>query len=356
MSFNFRKIKGFLSQHKISTSIILVAVLLSIGAVGYERIYNKPLFNVPKITLKPKPKVDTFATLTGMPIDPANLNRRPLAVVIENHPDARPQSGYTKADIVFETLAEGGITRTLAIFQSQNADEIGPVRSARDYFIDWLSEFQAIFVHVGGSADALYKITTQGTSDLNQFNWGSYFWRSTDRFAPHNVYTTTGKLYDATKKAGYAVTSDNLKWLKFKKDALEKDRPASGAISIDFSSPLFVAGYTYNPKTNDYNRLVAGIALKDKATKEQVKAKNIIVQYESIVPGLSRAGEQKVNIATIGSGKAIFFLDGKTTTGKWEKTSQDSTTKLTDDNGNEIQLNPGQTWVEVVPTDATVTY
>lgn len=357
MKINFRKIKGFVHAHKISAIVIAVAVIVAIGATIYGVYFSNQKLNFPAFTPKEKTKeVKPVAPLTGFETDSDHATRRPFAVVIENHPDARPQSGYTKADVVYETLAEGGITRTLAIFQSQDSNEIGPVRSARLYFIDWLSEVGAIFSHVGGNIDALDEIAAKNIPDLNQFAYGNYYWRSTDRYAPHNVYTTTEKLISAAKKAGLAVTSQNLKWYGFKKDAETKDRPASQKVTVDFSTAQFVASWDYDPQTNEYSRSIAGVSAKDKATGEQVKAKNIIVQLETMSPMVTRTGEQGVKMATIGSGSGFLFQDGKATKITWKKTDRNSLTRLTDEAGNEIKLNPGQTWIEVAPLDAGVSY
>lgn len=350
-----RKLKGFINRHKVAVSVILVALLSAIAFVIYD-LGKVPGFQDMGLNLRPKPETRVPAPLTGLLVDKAIAEKRPFAVVIENSPDARPQSGYNKADVVYETLAEGGITRTLAIFQSQEANEIGPVRSARPYFIDWLSEYNAVFVHVGGSIDALDYISSAKIADLNQFNFGSYFWRSTARVAPHNVYTTTEKLLAAAKSAGYETTVKDLKWYQFKTDAEEVNRPESQKITVPFSSPLFTASYTYNKSTNDYTRFIAGVVAKDKVTGAEIKAKNIIVQLETVGYGTTRAGEQKVNIGTIGKGSGLLFQDGKATKITWEKSGRTALTKIKDESGNEIKLNPGQTWIEVPPVGANVTY
>jgi hypothetical protein len=333
--------------------VIGLALIAAVLVIYFS--YTKNLNFNPGEVFKPKPKPVVTAPLTGLPVDESLVNRRPLAVVIENSPDARPQSGYNDADVVYETLAEGGITRTLAIFQSQNSKEIGPVRSARPYFVDWLSELNAIFSHVGGDSNALTMINQFGISDLNQFFFGGYYWRSSARPAPHNVYTTTDRLYAAAKSAKYALTQD-IKWYGFKKDAEEKDRPASQKVTVNFSGPLFQVVYNYDQKTNGYLRSVAGVPAKDKNTGIQIQPKNVIVQFEQMKPGTSTAGEQMVVMTDIGSGNALVFQDGKAIKARWSKTSRTSLTKITDESGNDIQLNPGQTWIEVVPVGQNVSY
>lgn len=358
-NLNYRKFRAFAYTHRISLLVVLLSILVALGIIYYESFKKVPdvALSTSTTRMTTRTTVDSRipSPLTGLLVDPAKANRRALAVVIENHPDARPQSGYPQADIVYETLAEGGITRTLAIFSSQDSSEIGPVRSARVYFLDWAKEWNAVFAHVGGNIDALDRIASEKIPDLNQFNWGNYFWRSTDRYAPHNVYTTTEKLYSASTAAGYPVTGvPNV--LKFKKDLAEAERPVSQSISIDFSSPLFKVGYEYNPKNNNYFRSVGGSVHLDKTTGKQLTTKNIIVLYQTVGYGVTRIGEQKVNIGTVGTGNALVFLDGKAISAKWSKVSMSEVTKIVDGNGAEIELNPGQTWFEVVPVGAAVTY
>lgn len=351
--FNFRKIKGFLYKHRISAVVVFVAVVAAIG-ISLYMLGKNINFQAPELKVKKPVETRVAAPLTGELVDTAITERRALAVVIENHPDARPQSGYNEADIVYETLAEGGITRTLAIFQSKDSKEIGPVRSARDYFIEWLSGLNAIFAHVGGSSTALATISSAKVPDLNQFYNGSYYWRSNDRYAPHNVYTSTEKLYAAAKANVITVTGAP-KSLSFKDDAVEASRATLQNITVNFSGPLFQVTYKYDPKTNTYARSVAGVAAKDKNTGIQIAPKNVIVEYTTIVPYVNPAGEQAVRVGTT-AGKGVLFQDGKATEVTWSKSSRTSPTVYKDALGKEIQLNRGQTWIEVVPQEMLATY
>ena len=334
-------------------AIIFVALVAAGGATWY--LLGKNISYVAPALALTKPKETRVeAPLTGELVDPAVANKRVLAVVIENSPEARPQSGYNDADIVYETLAEGGITRTLALFQSRDSKEIGPVRSARDYFIEWLSEFNGIFSHVGGSYVALGIISRDNIPDINQFSNGSYYWRSNDRYAPHNVYTTTEKLYAAATANNLAITGAP-KPLSFKTEVVEKDRPVSQTVTVNFSGPLFQVVYRYDPKTNTYARSVAGVAAKDKNTGVQITPKNVIVEYTTVVPYINEEGAQGVHIGTT-SGKGLFFQDGVTTEMTWTKASRSARTSYKDLQGKEIQFNRGQTWIEVVPQDMATTY
>jgi len=351
---NFRKIKGFLYKYRYSLAIVFVALVAAVGIawylLGQNIVFKAPAFNLIK------PKDDrVVAPLTGELVDPSVITKRPIAVIIENYTDARPQSGYNDADIVYETLAEGGITRTLAIFQSKASTEIGPVRSARPYFIDWLTEYSALFAHVGGSYAGLNLIQQIKVPDLNQFYNATAYWRSSDREAPHNVYTTTDKLYAAAKANGLEITA-TVPAFNFKKDADIKQRSASEKVDIDFSYSDYHVTYNYDSVSNTYLRSIAGVIAKDKNTGVQIAPKNVIVELTPISSYTDPTGEPAENITTIGTGKGILFQDGKATQITWSKSSREARTKYLDINGRDCQLNPGQTWIEVVPTGNNVTY
>lgn len=355
---NLRKIRGFLYQHRLSASVVLVSVLVAIGAAVYF-LSQDVQYVAPVLKVSPKKVVDTRveAPLTGEKVEPAAASRRAIAVVIENfYPDARPQSGYNEADIVYETMAEGGITRTLAIYQSKDAKEIGPVRSARPVFVDWSQEYSAPLAHVGGSDEALALISQLHIPDLNQFFNGSYFWRSNDRYAPHNVYTSTEKLYAASKANGFEVGKPPTSFSKFMDDTKEVDRPASQNISIDFSSSVYRASYAYDSKTNTYLRSIGGSVAADKNTKIQVAPKNVIAIYAKMAPYVNSSGKSQTDIVDVGAGTGYLFQNGKQVPINWSKASRAAATKYTDSSSADIQLVRGQTWIEVVPSDRSITY
>lgn len=205
------KLKIFLRKLKVVVKnkyfLLVVAVVVIVGGVIVYIEMTKPVEK--PVEIKAEKKIEAVDTrvpskLMGIKVDPAELNKKIMTVVIENHPDARPQSGLDKASIVYETLAEGGITRFLAVFQENEVAEIGPVRSARIYFLDWVLEYDALFAHIGGNIAALDQIGPLKIQDINQFYNANYFWRDNSRVAPHNVYTTTDKLRAAGEKAKYS--------------------------------------------------------------------------------------------------------------------------------------------------------
>ena len=307
---------------------------------------------------------------------------RPLGVMIENHQDARPQSGLSFADTVYEAVAEGGITRFLGVFYCQDAGEVGPIRSARTYFLDFISEYgqYPLYTHVGGAnqsgpADALSQIGEygwDGYNDMNQFSIGfPVFWRDYDRLGhttatEHTMYSTTEKLwnYAAQNRGLTNVDKDKNSWDKgfvsysFKDDAASSARPASQSIHLEFwtSMPDYFVDWKYDSKSNTYKRLAANVPHIDRDTNKQLSTKNIVVLYmrES---NANDGYEDNVHLLykTIGTGKAVVFMDGKKISATWAKDDRTSRTIVTDSSGNQIKFDKGQIWFEVLPTDGVLT-
>ncbi len=314
--------------------------------------------------------------------------------MIENAKEARPQSGLSAADVVYEAVAEGGITRFMAVYYCQDADIIGPVRSARTYFLDWISEYGSspLYAHVGGAntpgpADALGQIERYGWgafNDLNQFSIGfPTFWRDYERLGPntateHTVYSAASKLwnYAATKRQLTNLETDDvtgkqvswdasfIKWT-FKDDAPIADRPA--AFSVEFANSGLQASYAsdyvvkwqYDHDSNAYLRFSGGVEHRDLDTNQQLLAKNVVLIFTTMTvadDGYSEDGHGLHTLyGTKGSGKAKFLLDGKITDGTWVKKTRTDRTKFFDAKGAEVKLNRGQTWIEILPIGQPVT-
>ncbi len=354
-------------RKKIKVFLIVTAIVSVLG-VSLFFIYNKFF----KDSLGFSPLISKFnqkddislniveekevCPLDGKLVDKDKARRTPLAVSIENHIDARPQSGLDKADFIYEALTEGHITRFLVFYGCGDAQEIGPVRSARTYFIDWLSEFDAFFAHCGGSIDALDQIISYEILGLNQFYNAKAYWRSDNRYAPHNLYSSTDGLWDIAKEKGWDLESD-LEGFKFKTDISSDQRPENQEIKVDYQDYYFKVRWVYNQEDNNYLRFQGGTEHKDRVTGSQLTGKNIIIQFiPSTYPVITRIGEYNRKINTIGSGKIIVFLDGKAQTGTWKKTSRTSRTKYFNDDGEEIELNPGLTWIEIVDPGTEIIY
>lgn len=301
--------------------------------------------------------------------------RRPLAVMIENHTEARPQSGLSFADIVYEAVAEGGITRFMALFYCNLSDvQIGPVRSARTYFLDWLGEYDALYAHVGGAntpgpADALSQVIKYGVKDLNQFSIGfPIFWRDYQRLGrsvatEHTMYSTTAKLWEVGAKRGWTATdSAGLKWdesfvpWKFKD---EKEGGSVANIKVNFweSQGGYDVNWIYDTTTNSYKRKNGGENHLDLNNKTQLAPKVVIVQFErESNANDGYPGNVHLLYGTVGSGKALIFQDGNAVEGKWMKAGRTKRSKYVDQNGKELSFNRGQIWIQTVPEGSKVTY
>ena len=297
--------------------------------------------------------------------------RRPLGVMVENHVDARPITGLSRSDVVYEAVAEGGITRFLAIFLCQDAGDIAPVRSARTYFLDWVTEYDAAYAHVGGAntpgpADALGQIRDYDIKDMDQFGLGfPTYWRGTDKLAPHNVHSTTKKLWEAAEEKGFkAQDEDGNRWdknfqiWKFKDEAALESRGDQKPIVVPFwaSNQAYTVTWQYDKAANVYKRFHGQDAQIDPLTKEQLGAKTVIVQLQTERKANDGHQDGHLIYGTTGSGKALIFMDGKAIEGKWAKKDRTSRTKFLDSKGNEIALNRGLIWVQTIPVGNEVEY
>lgn len=291
--------------------------------------------------------------IDGVMVPADQANYFPVAVVIENLVAARPQSGLSQANIVYEALAEGGITRFLALYAGQPVSEIGPVRSARPYFVDLVLEYGALFAHAGGSPQAIADIRSEGVFDLNQFYNSQYYWRDKTRqvASEHTLFSSSQLLTFALRDKKAAATADFDSWI-FKDDTPLNSRPQEQkTITIDFSSFSYKVEYSYDRAKNDYVRSLAGAPHLDKGGAA-IRPKNVIVQ--KVKTRLIDA--ERLGMDIVGQGDAIVFRDGVATVGHWEKKSKTGRTTFTDAAGVAIEFNAGQTWVEVVPTDREILY
>ncbi|HVT01341.1 MAG TPA: DUF3048 domain-containing protein [Patescibacteria group bacterium] len=305
---------------------------------------------------------------------------RPLGVMIENHEEARPQSGLSYADVVYEAVAEGGITRFLAIFYCQDAGIIGPVRSARTYFLDMVSEYgdYPLYAHVGGAntpgpADALGQIEQYGWqtyNDLNQFSIGfPTYWRDYERLGhtvatEHTMYSTTSKLWDIGKSRKLTnVDKDGNEWnadfseFEFKDDAKPADRPTAQTISFDFweGYDAYGVSWNYDKETNSYLRSNGGVKHIDKDTGKQIAAKDVVILFmrESHAND-GYDNNQHMLYGTTGTGQALIFQDGKETKGTWSKKSRTSRIMIKDATGQQVKFTRGLIWFEIVGTGTPV--
>lgn len=319
-------------------------------------------------------------------------NHRPLGVMIENHQDSRPQSGLSKADVIYEAVAEGGITRFLAVYYCQDAEYVGPVRSARTYFLDFISEYgdYPLYAHVGGAncnaetgsgckngarADAIGQIIKYGWFNYNDMDGSKNvglptMFRDYDRLGrtvatEHTMYSSTTKLWDYAKnERGFTdIDDEGNSWdedfipYEFKEDVAANVRPATQSISYAAweGDGDYVVDWSYDKANNSYLRSNGGKPHIDLNTDKTLSAKNIVVLFmrES---SANDGYDNNVHLlyGTTGSGDAVVFQDGKEIEATWSKANRTSRTILTDARGQEIKYNPGLTWFSILPLDTTL--
>ena len=321
-------------------------------------------------------------------------SRRPVAVIIENHSDSRPPSGISRADVVYEAVAEGGITRFLSIFYCGAAAsdvEVAPVRSARVYYIDWAAEYgdQPIFMHVGGANDySGYGDTTRkaralelletigwryaGGNDLDTTYDSGFpvFWRNYERLertvaTEHTMMASLDAAYKEAKKRGFeAKDSDGEAWDENFVEWKFGDDSASGAadateISFEFwedtlGSQDYAVVWKYDAGGNRYLRENGGEKYSDLVSGEQISAKNVVIQFTKQLGPVDR--NKHILYTTIGKGSALIFKNGTVTSGTWEKASQEGRTRFFDENGSEVSFVRGPIWIEVLAVGNEVEY
>ncbi len=311
-------------------------------------------------TIRPDNNQDLVRrSIDGVYVPDDQSNYFPVAVMIENFVLSRPPSGLSEANLVYEALVEGGITRFMAVYAGQmiTVPEIGPVRSARPYYLDWTLGFGSLYAHVGGSPQSFQDIETYEVMNLNQFYNPQYFWRDNDREPPHNLYTSGEKLAFALRDLESDETGSYAPWT-FKEDEPLSSRPSEEkSLEIDFSSQNYLVEYRYDRESNDYVRYQAGEEHRDKPLSEDVdgsliRATNIIVQKVKTY----LVDQERLGMDVVGEGPASLYRDGRVIEGRWEKTEKNERTKYFDENGDEVSFNAGPTWIEIVPTDRDVTY
>jgi hypothetical protein len=297
---------------------------------------QKPIVVIPKY----------YSPLTGKLINKESDTILPVTgIMIENSPESRPQSGLKNSGVVFEAIAEGGITRFLVLYQSEKPQLIGPVRSLRLYDVDWAAPFNASIGHVGGSAAALSEVRNGNYRDIDQFFNYQYYWRSTDRYAPHNVYTSFEKL-DALNTAKNYTSSTFQGFTRV--DAKIPEVPTASTVNVIISSALFNSSYTYNKTTNSYDRSQGGEAHMDREDG-QISPSSVIVMNVDESSVFEDGWRENIN--TIGEGVVTIFQNGTFTKGTWHKTSKTSQLTFTDETGKDIPLIRGQTWLTAIPNN-----
>ena len=295
-----------------------------------------------------------------------NGNDRPIAFMIDNNKNAQPQASLNSTYMVYEIIVEGGESRLMALFKGVVADQVGPIRSARHYFIDYAMENDALYAHLGMSPQAQATFQEFGIQHINGqvYDTGkartdtSLYWRATHKKAPHNAYTNTESILEIAKGFGWKTTSEKKSVLNYVTEEVnlnDEDTFSVESVKIPYAKGHTVE-YKYNQETGRYTRWSKGKKMFDEMTGEEVTTKNIIITFAENYTLDDGENKGRQDVLTIGSLDGYYITNGKAIKIKCNKTSRFEQTEYVDLNGNEIKVNDGNTWVNVCPIDSNVTF
>mgnify|MGYP002551812020 CR=1 FL=1 len=329
--------------------ILLIIILTCVGILVYRsHIDKKEVVETNNEVNEPVEEEKKVQIYSG--------SDRPIAVMIDNHKSALPQGGLNDAYMVYEIIVEGGESRLMALFKNVDVQKIGPVRSSRHYFLDYALENDAIYVHYGWSPQAESDISSLGVNNINGITEASSaFPRQKDKSAPHNVATTIESIKSIAERKKYRTTSAATSVLHYVTDEVElADGQAANKVTIPYSESNEVE-YIYNAETARYQRYSRGVEEKDWATKELTTTKNIIITFArntTLNDGENKGRQTLYNVGTL---KGYYITNGKAIEITCEKSSRSVKTVYKDLNGKEIDVNDGNTFVQICPINANVT-
>lgn len=296
------------------------------------------------------PQSGFFSPLTGKPAEASAIENRPIVVQIDNFASARPQAGLSQADILYEFLAEGNITRYMAVFHSEYPDVVGPIRSTRPYFIDKALEYNPLYVHVGGSMEGLGKVKQLKMADIDALS-SSAFYRVSHKKMPHNTYSSKELILKDAKSRGYGLETP-VSFLTFHKTFTPLIGENAQSIQFVYRKPSkndaigYSSSYKYNSEENRYYRYTNNTPHLDENDDVPITCTNILVQNVEtrIIDSYGRLA-----MDFIGSGSGRYYTGGKYVNVTWKKEDIQSITKFYTVDGEPLSLNPGQTWIQILP-------
>lgn len=336
---------------KVLIAILFILIIVAGGLLAYKIRQDKENEetavveeNNDRATIKEEKKVQIFQG-----------NDRPIAVMIDNHSDAWPQAGLQKAYMVYEIIVEGGETRLMALFKGADVKKIGPVRSARHYFLDYAMENNAIYVHFGESPQADSDIRKYTINEIDGIaEDGTTFWRAKDKVSPHNAVTSTEKLLTSAKNKKYKMTSNAESILNYVTEEENLDN-GQGAVSVTIPhSQLQTVKYEYDEENKVYERYARRKEQTDWDTKKTITTKNIIITFCDNYTLTDTENKGRQGLKNIGTFDGYYITNGKAIKIKCIKNARDEQTTYQDLEGNEIKVNDGNTFVQICPTSAEV--
>lgn len=380
-----------MSKKKIALVVItLMLLVIAVGAIfGYEYIEEKLIPKNPGniIETDTEPKEEQPLVVPEKKVQIYQGTDRPIAVMIDNHSGAWPQANLNKAYLVYEIIVEGGETRLMAVFKGQDLEKIGPVRSSRHYFLDYALENDAIYVHHGWSPQAQANIAELGVNNINGIQESSKdFWRVKDKSAPHNLFTSTASILKIAERKGYRTETTKesiLKYVatefnltdKYKLEKVEEIEETENSAEVNKTtekeddtktkaivantitiphSKLQTVKYEYNEETKTYDRYARGKIQTDYITGETVTTKNIIITMCDNYTLQDSENKGRQGLKNIGTFEGYYITNGTAIPIKCIKTSREVQTVYKDLDGNEINVNDGNTFINICPTDAKI--
>ena len=360
---------------------VLVILIIIAGAILAYKIYTQKRGQGEQNTIETGTQVqEEPLVVPEKEVQIFQGTDRPIAVMIDNHSGAWPQANLNKAYLVYEVVVEGGETRLMALFKGQDLEKIGPVRSSRHYFLDYALENDAIYVHHGWSPQAQSDISKLGVNNINGIQESSKnFWRVSDKYAPHNLFTSTSAILEIAQRKGYETTSEAesvLNYVAYEYDLAEKydnqQETDTTTNTLDTNtdvttevldattvtiphSTLQTVKYEYNPETKTYTRYARGKLQTDYVTGEPVTTKNIIItKCNNYTLTTDTEGKGRQGLNNIGTFDGYYITNGKAILIKCTKSARNMQTIYKDLAGNEIEVNDGNTFINICPTNANV--
>jgi len=348
------------NELKYLVILLILVILIAGGLLGYKVIIKSQNNNSMEVSNQNiVENVVEVEELVELPV-PKEVqifkgNDRPFAVMIDNHDDARPQVGINDAFVVYEIIVEGGFTRMMPIFKGADLDEIGPIRSARHYYLDYALEHDAIYVHYGESPQADYDISALGVTEIDGiYQSTSDFWRTKGKYAPHNVLTSTSNLKKIAENKNYSITSDKKSVLNYTAEDVDLTN-GQGAIEvyIPYSNSQSVT-LKYDEEKQNYVKYANGKKQTDWKSEEDIAFKNIIITFckNYTLNDPENKGRQGLNNVGILGG--YYITNGKAIKITCDKESRNAQTVYKDLEGNEIQVSDGNTYISICPIEAKV--
>ncbi len=352
----------------------VIGILLLLIAVG-TIIFVILFYMTPKEETK-KTKEPVVTKEKKLKIVDEDSNERPIAVMIDNNIGQGRHAGLQDSYINYEIIVEGGLTRIMAIFKDKDVDLIGPVRSSRHYFLDYALESDAIYAHYGWSTYAENDIRALDVNNINGLYDEAPYWRDKTIAAPHNVFTSTNKLYEYAKQKNYSTTTNNWKLLNYNPEEINLNDPISTTEQVNPETgekekvPVTREGlltansivipysyyqtrsYTYDATNKVYLRFMNDEPHMDKTTGEQLHYKNIIIEQ---VRNYQLDSDGRQDLDTVGSGTGYYITNGYALPINWTKSSRSAKTIYKYLDGSEVEINDGNTFIQIMPTTFTPT-